>query len=227
MRFTSSSTRASMSFAVILTRVFALQALVQRLDSLHFFQVLSCSGSGISYRGVHHVRRALKLVRAKGLEPPHLAILVPKTSASTSSATPAGAFGRVHEIARCRARPCGPRGAIADASPRARAQSPLFRGRNMLSTRGRNMLRARSLVNSRRVTMTSSPDPLPKPKPDTIEPQAPPEQPTQPTPQEDPRRPAERNPRPPRRRRYRPARPRPRRSAAAAGLTPRRQSLAC
>src|SRR3546814_10768445 len=29
------------------------------------------------------------LVRAKGLEPPHLSILVPKTSASTSSATPA------------------------------------------------------------------------------------------------------------------------------------------
>src|SRR5690606_27302810 len=30
-----------------------------------------------------------KLVRAKGLEPPHLAILEPKSSASTSSATPA------------------------------------------------------------------------------------------------------------------------------------------
>src|SRR5690554_5109273 len=30
-----------------------------------------------------------ELVRAKGLEPPHLAILVPKTSASTNSATPA------------------------------------------------------------------------------------------------------------------------------------------
>ena len=29
------------------------------------------------------------MVRAKGLEPPHLAILVPKTSASTNSATPA------------------------------------------------------------------------------------------------------------------------------------------
>jgi hypothetical protein len=28
-------------------------------------------------------------VRAKGLEPPHLTILVPKTSASTNSATPA------------------------------------------------------------------------------------------------------------------------------------------
>src|SRR3546814_17186667 len=64
------------------------------------------------------------MVRAKGLEPPHLAILVPKTSASTNSATPAGVFGRVHEIARCRARPCGPRGAIADEWPRPRAQSP-------------------------------------------------------------------------------------------------------
>src|SRR3546814_11659970 len=32
---------------------------------------------------------ACGLVRAKGLEPPHLAILVPKTSASTNSATPA------------------------------------------------------------------------------------------------------------------------------------------
>jgi hypothetical protein len=31
-----------------------------------------------------------KLVRAKGLEPPHLSILEPKSSASTSSATPAG-----------------------------------------------------------------------------------------------------------------------------------------
>src|SRR5665647_1147986 len=30
-----------------------------------------------------------ELVRAKGLEPPHLAILEPKSSASTSSATPA------------------------------------------------------------------------------------------------------------------------------------------
>ena len=30
-----------------------------------------------------------EVVRAKGLEPPHLAILVPKTSASTNSATPA------------------------------------------------------------------------------------------------------------------------------------------
>src|SRR5579863_2304574 len=29
------------------------------------------------------------MVRAKGLEPPHLSILVPKTSASTNSATPA------------------------------------------------------------------------------------------------------------------------------------------
>src|SRR3546814_3232344 len=64
------------------------------------------------------------MVRAKVLEPQHLSILVPKTSASTNSATPAGVFGRVHEIARCRARPCGPRGAIADAWPRARAQSP-------------------------------------------------------------------------------------------------------
>jgi hypothetical protein len=30
------------------------------------------------------------LVRAKGLEPPHLSILEPKSSASTNSATPAG-----------------------------------------------------------------------------------------------------------------------------------------
>src|SRR3546814_9250692 len=51
-----------------------------------------------------------KMVRAKGLEPPHLAILVPKTSASTNSATPAGAVGRVHDVTDCRARPCGPRG---------------------------------------------------------------------------------------------------------------------
>src|SRR3546814_6937300 len=35
---------------------------------------------------------AAGLVRAKGLEPPHLAILVPKTSASTNSATPAQSF---------------------------------------------------------------------------------------------------------------------------------------
>src|SRR5947208_10173742 len=34
--------------------------------------------------------RAAGLVRAKGLEPPHLSILEPKSSASTSSATPAG-----------------------------------------------------------------------------------------------------------------------------------------
>ena len=32
------------------------------------------------------------MVRAKGLEPPHLTILVPKTSASTNSATPAAGF---------------------------------------------------------------------------------------------------------------------------------------
>src|SRR3546814_17440019 len=63
-----------------------------------------------------------KMVRAKGLEPPHLAILVPKTSASTNSATPAGAVGRVHDVTDRRARPCGPRGAIADASPTARAE---------------------------------------------------------------------------------------------------------
>src|SRR3546814_19774991 len=62
------------------------------------------------------------MVRAKGLEPPHLAILVPKTSASTNSATPAGAVGRVNDVTDCRARPCGPRGAIADASPRAKAE---------------------------------------------------------------------------------------------------------
>src|SRR3546814_15921203 len=43
-----------------------------------------------------------KMVRAKGLEPPHLAILVPKTSASTNSATPAGAVGRVHDVTDCR-----------------------------------------------------------------------------------------------------------------------------
>src|SRR3546814_8753510 len=34
---------------------------------------------------------ALPILRAKGLEPPHLAILEPKSSASTSSATPAWA----------------------------------------------------------------------------------------------------------------------------------------
>src|SRR3546814_19872456 len=62
------------------------------------------------------------MVRAKGLEPPHLAILVPETSASTNSATPAGAVGRVHDVPDCRARPCGPRGALAAASPRARAE---------------------------------------------------------------------------------------------------------
>ena len=32
-------------------------------------------------------QRSGELVRAKGLEPPHLTILVPKTSASTNSAT--------------------------------------------------------------------------------------------------------------------------------------------
>src|SRR3546814_5003757 len=63
-----------------------------------------------------------KMVRAKGLEPPHLAILVPKTSASTNSATPAGAVGRVHDVTDCRARPCGPGGALAAASPRAQAE---------------------------------------------------------------------------------------------------------
>ncbi len=41
------------------------------------------------------------MVRAKGLEPPHLSILVPKTSASTNSATPAN---RKSEAA-----PTGPR----------------------------------------------------------------------------------------------------------------------
>src|SRR6187200_837639 len=41
-------------------------------------------------RGPGFQRSALtELVRAKGLEPPHLAILEPKSSASTSSATPA------------------------------------------------------------------------------------------------------------------------------------------
>src|SRR3546814_8500707 len=75
------------------------------------------------------------MVRAKGLEPPHLAILVPKTSASTNSATHAAVSGRVHEIARCRARPCGPRGAIADAWPRARGQSLIIRGWNMRRAR--------------------------------------------------------------------------------------------
>lgn len=41
------------------------------------------------------------MVRAKGLEPPHLTILVPKTSASTNSATPA----RTHEAIKIEARP--------------------------------------------------------------------------------------------------------------------------
>ncbi len=69
-----------------LERVGALQALVQRLDSLHLGfpkldlkQEVRCSACA----------RAAGLVRAKGLEPPHLSIPEPKSSASTSSATPA------------------------------------------------------------------------------------------------------------------------------------------
>src|SRR3546814_11662701 len=114
------------------------------------------------------------MVRAKGLEPPHLAILVPKTSASTNSATPAGAVGRVHDVTDCRARPCGPRGAIADASPRARAE----RRESQRTERT-----PRPFVDTaRRQSMATNPDPLPKPKPDTIEPQAPHDEPDQPAP---------------------------------------------
>ena len=55
--------------------------------------------AGFPYPGSIPIRSS-ELVRAKGLEPPHLAILVPKTSASTNSATPAEAVGRVHKAAR-------------------------------------------------------------------------------------------------------------------------------
>src|SRR3546814_2893510 len=63
----------------------ALQTLVQRLGSLHaqgnLPEIVILWGAPVRIRS--------GLVRAKGLEPPHLAILEPKSSASTSSATPA------------------------------------------------------------------------------------------------------------------------------------------
>src|SRR3546814_1031716 len=55
-----------------------------------------------------HTRCALVTgVQTCALPISHLAILVPKTSASTNSATPAGVFGRVHEIARSEERRVG------------------------------------------------------------------------------------------------------------------------
>ena len=60
----------------------ALQALVLGLDGLdgHVSQILMNSGLSRAWRG---------MVRAEGLEPPHLSTLGPKPSASTNSATPA------------------------------------------------------------------------------------------------------------------------------------------
>ena len=67
----------------------ALQALVQRLDGLHGFGFKPLVSGNRRHRSV-----VAKLVRAKGLEPPHLSIPGPKPGASTSSATPAEAGGR-------------------------------------------------------------------------------------------------------------------------------------
>ena len=65
----------------------ALQALVQRLDSLHDKAFVLENG----WRRPWREALGRSLVRAKGLEPPHLAMAGPKPAASTSSATPAGA----------------------------------------------------------------------------------------------------------------------------------------
>jgi hypothetical protein len=43
-------------------------------------------------------RSSLNMVRAEGLEPPQLSSLEPKSSASTSSATPAQANGNVYDL---------------------------------------------------------------------------------------------------------------------------------
>ena len=57
----------------------ALQALVLSLDGLDHVFKSSRTNSGSP--------RRWRMVRAEGLEPPHLAILEPKSSASTNSAT--------------------------------------------------------------------------------------------------------------------------------------------
>ena len=63
-----------------------LQALVQRLDNLHRLKLLSFHNK----KGQSHPFPAIHaMVRAKGLEPPHLSIPEPKSGASTSFATPA------------------------------------------------------------------------------------------------------------------------------------------
>src|SRR5690606_15708939 len=63
-------------------RIFALQAFIGLFDDLH-----------LPYSNLLNIIATCpwrqELVRAKGFEPPHLAILEPKSSASTSSATPA------------------------------------------------------------------------------------------------------------------------------------------
>ena len=80
--------------------VATLEPLVQRLDSLHgqpSFLGNSCAASA--------PLAAAGLVRAKGLEPPHLAMAGPKPAASTSSATPASSTpGRRASIAVGRTR---------------------------------------------------------------------------------------------------------------------------
>src|SRR5690606_20223653 len=93
-----------------------------------------------------------QLVRAKGLEPPHLAIPEPKSGASTSFATPASVAGRrgiVHEAAK--------------GNP----------GRRCVRTEhsaGRPVTR----IDRKGQPMATQPD---IPPPDTINPQSPPETP--------------------------------------------------
>ena len=72
----------------------AAQTFVGGLDNLHDKRSLL-----ENLHPLHRMGRA-ELVRAKGLEPPHLAILVPKTSASTNSATPAARRSSLDRPAR-------------------------------------------------------------------------------------------------------------------------------
>src|SRR3546814_20634819 len=78
--------------------IFALQAFVQRFDGLHCLGLILAqnlvSNPAKSGGTPHDPGLHCRMVRAKGLDPPHLEILVPQTSASTNSATPARVSGR-------------------------------------------------------------------------------------------------------------------------------------
>src|SRR5690242_3581813 len=129
--------------------------MVSSLSLLKFGHPFACAREPPSCGRPPDARESWRLVRAKGLEPPHLSILEPKSSASTSSATPAwdSEVGGVYSSA-------GAGGKTA----RTRAQFARPAG---------NPGPAASLAEVRRSPM-ATPLPTPAPAPPPVSPPAPP-----------------------------------------------------